>query len=368
MTVRPWSAANRVIAAWTRGGGARLDPDDVGSEVGAALGRLDRDDARDRRHGDGGGVIGAADDDPELVLVEAREQLGGRGRADEPAAIEDRDVVADALDVVEDVGRVEDRDLAPELAHEVEDLAATDRVERADGLVEEQDGRRADRAPGRCPSRWRIPPEYVPVRRSAASARPTRARTAATMPRPSARSVGRIQRGDEAERLATGHPVVEARLLGEVADLAAVAGAGPDRDAGDRRGPAGRPGQAGEDLDGGRLAGAVGAEEAVDGAGRDVEAEVGQGRHARIVLGESGRRDGRVDGSSGSFSVCGERGRSRRPSGSPGARSASSVRGLELATLVWIGSRAVGSSRGIGRAHPVGPSASIDPGRISPAS
>ena len=40
--------------------------------------------------------------------------------------------------------RVEDRDLAPELAHQVEDLAATDRVEGADGLVEQQDGRRAD--------------------------------------------------------------------------------------------------------------------------------------------------------------------------------------------------------------------------------
>ena len=94
--------------------------------------------------GDGGRVVGAADDDPQLVLVEAREELGGRGGADEPAAVEDRDVIADALDVVEDVGGVEDRDLAPQLAHQVEDLAATDRVEGADGLVEEEDGGRAD--------------------------------------------------------------------------------------------------------------------------------------------------------------------------------------------------------------------------------
>ena len=42
---------------------------------------------------------------------------------------------------------------------------------------------------------------------------------------------GRIERGDEAERLATGHPVVEPGLLGEVADLAAIARAGVDADA-----------------------------------------------------------------------------------------------------------------------------------------
>ena len=32
------------------------------------------------------------------------------------------------------------------------------------------------------PSRWRIPPEYVDVRRSAASASPTRSRMASTRP------------------------------------------------------------------------------------------------------------------------------------------------------------------------------------------
>ena len=83
---------------------------------------------------------------------------------------------------------------------------------------------------------------------------------------------GRIERGDEAQRLAAGHPVVEAGLLGEVADLAPVAGTGRDGDARDRRRVP---------LVGGvspasilmvvDLPGAVGAEEAVDGTGRDVE-------------------------------------------------------------------------------------------------
>jgi len=71
-------------------------------------------------------------------------ELGCRRGPDEPAGVDDRDVVADALHVVEDVRGVEDRDLTPQFPHEVEDLVATDRVEGADGLVEQEDGRRAD--------------------------------------------------------------------------------------------------------------------------------------------------------------------------------------------------------------------------------
>jgi hypothetical protein len=55
--------------------------------------------------------------------------------------IEDRDVVADTLHVVEDVGRVEDGDLAPDRPHELQHVPATDGVERADRLVEQHDGR-----------------------------------------------------------------------------------------------------------------------------------------------------------------------------------------------------------------------------------
>ena len=53
--------------------------------------------------------------------------------------IEDRDVVADPLDVVEDVRRVEHRRLALELAHQVEDVLATDGIECRNGFVEEDD-------------------------------------------------------------------------------------------------------------------------------------------------------------------------------------------------------------------------------------
>ena len=93
-------------------------------------------------------LVGATEDDPEGVLGERAKQDLRRGRLDEPAVVEDRDVVADPLDVVEDVGRVEDRRLALELAHQVEDVLAADRVEGRDGLVEEDDGRTADESLG----------------------------------------------------------------------------------------------------------------------------------------------------------------------------------------------------------------------------
>ena len=58
--------------------------------------------------------------------------------------VEDRDVVADALDVVEDVGGVEDGRLALERLHELEDVLAADRVEGRDRLVEQDHRRPAD--------------------------------------------------------------------------------------------------------------------------------------------------------------------------------------------------------------------------------
>ena len=62
-------------------------------------------------------------------------------------------------------------------------------------------------------------------------------------------------------------------------------------DAVDRRAAGRRAGEPGEDLERGRLAGAVRAEEAEHGAGRDVERQVGQGLDVLVVLGEAVHRD-----------------------------------------------------------------------------
>ena len=62
--------------------------------------------------------------------------------------VEDRDVVGDPLDVIEDVGGVEDRRLPAEAFHEIEDIAPPDRVERAGRFIEQQDLRPADQRLG----------------------------------------------------------------------------------------------------------------------------------------------------------------------------------------------------------------------------
>ena len=115
MRVRSRSAANRVTARWTGVRRVRVDAQEVGPDVAVAGRRLDGLDARHGRQVQPGRVVGAADDDAELVEREAREEVGGRRLADEAAVVEDRDAVADALDVVEDVGRVEDGRLALQL-------------------------------------------------------------------------------------------------------------------------------------------------------------------------------------------------------------------------------------------------------------
>ncbi len=57
-------------------------------------------------------------------------------------------MVADPLDVVEDVGRIEDGHLAAQLRQQVEDLPTADRIEGARRLVEEHDARIRDQGLG----------------------------------------------------------------------------------------------------------------------------------------------------------------------------------------------------------------------------
>ena len=148
MRVRPASTANPVIERWTSA--EAPSSVDTSNVVVAPLREVTATDATpaSARRPASVVVVGAAEDDPERVLGERAEQDLGRCRLDEPAVVEDRDVVADPLDVVEDVGRIEDRRLALQLAHQVEDVLAADRVERRDRLVEEDDGRAADECLG----------------------------------------------------------------------------------------------------------------------------------------------------------------------------------------------------------------------------
>ena len=162
-------------------------------------------------------------------------------------------------------------------------------IERRDGLVEEDDRRPADEGLGDAEALAHAARvgRGAPVGRFGDADAPEQLGDLAL-----AIGSDAAEAGDVAERLAPGHPAVEPRILGEVAELAAMLAGRGDRDAVDGGASGRRPGEPGEDLEGGRLAGAVRAEEAEDGAGRDVERQVGQCLDALVVLGQPIHRDG----------------------------------------------------------------------------
>jgi hypothetical protein len=106
-----------------------------------------------------------------------------------------------------------------------------------------------------------------------------------------------VQRRLQLDELAAGHERVERRLLECDADPAAdLRRLRLDVEAGHARAPARRPQERHEHAHGGRLAGAVGAEEAVDLAGRDLEIDPVDGLQAAL---EFALQPGDLDGSYG---------------------------------------------------------------------
>src|SRR5579863_2131439 len=135
--------------------------------------------------------------------------------------------------------------------------------------------------------RRRMPPEYFAAASSARSPSPMRA----SDPSRGERAGEAIERGAEAEILTAGQLEIEARLLKHDAEPRAVAGvAAVGRLAVERQRPGMRRDETGQETKSGRLAGAVGPEQAEDLAGRDVETEPVEGG----ALLESPREAGRA--------------------------------------------------------------------------
>ena len=129
----------------TERGGERGDRGDVveGDERGVAVVGGDAAEALE----DGEGVlVDPLERHPDLG---AHGDVGQRARADDPASVEDHDVVAHLLDLAEEV-RVEEHGGAAvaQRADEVAHLAATDRVEGRRRLVEDHQHRPAEHRGG----------------------------------------------------------------------------------------------------------------------------------------------------------------------------------------------------------------------------
>ncbi len=220
------------------------------------------------------------------------EELVYRTLDHEMAHVQDGHAVADPFHVVEDVGAHEDRGRPPQPRHDLQDVAPSFRVQRADGLVEEEDAGLIDQ---------RLPDPEPLAHPARVAADPTvgGARQADDLEHLAdalleLAAVQSVELADHVQQLAAAHPAVEPRVLIQVADVAgqpAVRGA--DVDAGHLAGSIGRPGEAGEKSERRGLSGAVGSEEAEDAAARDRQAEMVQGHDStRVALGQRGGGDG----------------------------------------------------------------------------
>ena len=127
----------------------------------------------------------------------------------------------------------------------------------------------------------------------ARSARPTRSEQ-----RVDVGAIDAVERGEEAQVLLAGHGVVEVLLLEADADLGLGHGVvATDVSAQDADLAAVGLQLPGEHLDGGGLAGAVGAQEAEDLAGRDLEADALDGLRVAVAEAQVLRADGSAVGS-----------------------------------------------------------------------
>ena len=199
----------------------------------------------------------------------AADQLVRRPLGDEPAAGEHADAVGEVLRLVEVVRRQQHRRaLGAQLAHELPRLAPGRRVEAGRRLVEEQQRRLADDAEGEVEAASLAARQVARPAGRAAASRPTSSTTSATGRR------RRVARAVDRHRLADRQLVLDAGRLQDDADAVAEVASGAAGILAEHRDVAGRPRAVPlEDLDRRRLAGAVLAEQGVDLALVDVEAE-----------------------------------------------------------------------------------------------
>src|ERR671935_790555 len=203
------------------------------------------------------------------LVPELRQQPVRRIERDDLAGMDDRDAVAEPLRLVEVVRRHEDRHLGarPQSGDHVEQLGSDPRVESHRRLVEEQHTRVGDEsardlesAPLAAAERGDGTFDEI----GQAEDRDEFVDVCAFVDAP--------QAGVELEVAATRQRAVDDRVLeDDAADGAGLPRLRGDVETGQLRRAAGRCDRRGEHPDGGRLAGAVRAEQPEDLAGRDVE-------------------------------------------------------------------------------------------------
>ena len=207
---------------------------------------------------------------------------------DEQPAVDDRDAVADLLDLAEQVGVEEHGDAAAaQLDEQPADGPAPGRVEGARGLVEQQQRRLPD-------ERLRDPEPLLHALRHRLDAAVARLGQADELEQLGALGRAALGAGEplvQREQLVGARPAGEAEQLREVAERAAGRGR-PGGRAADLGGAAGRPDEAARDLHERALAGAVRAEQPDELALADGEVDAAQRVGRAVALREAGHGEG----------------------------------------------------------------------------
>ena len=207
----------------------------------------------------------------DLGHVLHRQQVGDLAELLQLAVVQDRDPVADVLHVGQQVAAQDDRlALVAQLADQVLHLGRADRVEARGRLVEQDQLGVVDQRLGQADPPLHALGVFAELACLAAF-RPTMSISRSTRLRPLGRRDVE-QPAVEVERLLGVEELVEVRLLGQVADPLVLGDVG-GRLVEDQRLALGGEEQAEQQLDRGRLARAVGAEQAEDLAPMDLQVE-----------------------------------------------------------------------------------------------
>ena len=220
------------------------------------------------------------------------DELRRRPGQEQAPALDDGDVVADPLGVVEQVGGQEDGGAPAQGGDEIEDLFAPHGVEGGGRLVQNEQARGGHECPGQAEALTHAPGVGADRLVHAPQARQPQEGGGATPQRraPQARHASGV-----GEDLVGPHPGAEAGDVGQVADQ--TGGEGPAGVAAqDPHAPAGGAGQAQDHADGRGLARAVAAQEAEDSALGDAQVQVVHDCAVLVALGQAPGGQGREDG------------------------------------------------------------------------
>ena len=219
-------------------------------------------------------------------------ELGGRTRGDQAPAVEQPDRVGELVRLFHVLGGEEDRhSFGEQLADDLPQVAAAARVQPGAGLVEEDHPRSAHQRHGEVESALHA----AGVGRGAPVGGVRQLEPGQQLVHPggclACRQVREV--GHQAEVLPAGQQLVDrGELPGDADGAADAVGLRPDVEPGDPGDAVVGADERGEDADHGGLAGAVGPEQGVDGAGGHGEVDAAQDGVLAVGLRDPGDLDG----------------------------------------------------------------------------